>query len=102
MLDYAIKLADEIKQFPSYELSLLKDFDEFVLAFYFLQMRYSYEEAIFKTQEMGKGDDAISIVGGLIGAAVGIEGISADQRKKVLRHDCSATRPKFLSIKLNF
>ena len=57
---------------------LLKDFDEFVLAFYFLQMRYSYEEAIYKTRKMGKGEDTASIVGGLIGAAVGIEGISAD------------------------
>ena len=65
-------------------------------------MRYSYEEVIYKTRKMGKSDDTASIVGGLIGAAVGIEGISADQRKKVLRHDCSATRPKFLSIKLNF
>ena len=51
----------------------------------------------------GDTDTNACIVGGLIGAAVGVDGIPVLMRKKVLSFDCTKAqniiRPEFLSVK---
>ena len=86
----------------------------FILAFYFLlrlESGCNFEQAIrYTIQQGGDTDTNACIVGGLLGAAVGLDGIPAHMRLKVLELDCAADdlmskkrqRPAFLSIKRNF
>ena len=86
----------------------------FVLAFYFL-LRHgngcSYEHAVRETIRLGDETDTNAcIVGGLLGAAVGIDDVPEDLRIKVLGFDSASKsllkpkrrRPEFLSVKRNF
>ena len=86
----------------------------FILAFYFLLRagdNCSFEAALRATiQQGGDTDTNASIVSGMIGAAVGLDGIPAEMREKVLKFDCSADdlysqklqRPDFLSVGKHF
>ena len=83
----------------------------FILAFYFLlrSPKCSYETAIRQTIQLrGDTDTNACIVGGMLGALFGSEGIlTAELRNKVLGFDCSAEdpiskRPDYLSLKQNF
>jgi ADP-ribosylglycohydrolase len=57
-------------------------------AFYYLKNAYSFEDAIKDIIEMqGDTDTNAEIIGGLLGAAYGIDGISNDLIDKVLRMD---------------
>jgi ADP-ribosyl-[dinitrogen reductase] hydrolase len=66
-----------------------------------------YEDSIYKTiQQGGDTDTNACIVGGMIGALVGIKGIPKLMVKKILCFDCTnpknfRPRPKFLSVKAN-
>jgi ADP-ribosylglycohydrolase len=67
----------------------------FVRAFYFLISGSSYEDAIRETLLAGGDTDTnAAIVGGLIGAAVGVEGIPLRMREAVMTCDTSKGRPR--------
>lgn len=80
------------------------------MSYYFL-LRLStgcdYKQAIKESIRPGGDTDTNAcIVGGLIGAAVGCDGIPSDMRDKVLKFDCTSSskkyRPDFLSVARHF
>lgn len=67
----------------------------FTLAFQHLLAGSSYEQAIRETLLFGGDTDTnAAIVGGLVGAAVGVEGIPDTMREAVLSCDTSKGRPR--------
>lgn len=66
----------------------------FQLAFYHLQKKSSYEEAVLETLAKGGDTDTnAAIVGGMIGALVGADGIPEYMKGPVLLFDCSTHDP---------
>lgn len=62
----------------------------FILAFHFLKEGTSYEEAVKRTLMMGGDTDTnAAIVGAVIGALHGFQGIPPYMREPVLKFDCS-------------
>ncbi len=60
----------------------------FILAFHFLRKKTKYEEAVLETlMKGGDTDTNCAIVGGMIGALHGINGIPVQMKNKVLSYD---------------
>ena len=60
----------------------------FSLAFYFLKNNHTYEDAIFDTLMTGGDTDTnAAIVGGLVGARWGVDGIPSEWITKGIRFD---------------
>lgn len=66
----------------------------FTLAFHFLRIGDTYENAIYQTLLRGGDTDTNAcIVGGMIGALYGFHGIPEEMRETVLDFDCSTHDP---------
>ena len=106
-LDFLSKNYDALKKVQSIKHGL-------VLSFYFLcqaqargDLNGFFEEAISQTLRLGGKTSAnAAIVGGIVGALVGVKAIPLKNLNKLFKYDCTSTylhgpqkRPSFLSVK---